>query len=283
MWPYPSTHVGTPSHLGHMDRVAATMPSQAHAGAAQEAPDIGQWEGQDVPLVRPSSCNVKGGISSSRRYLPAYLPQFGHLFQVPGLTHVLHSVDLQAWDCRKACRLLQSNALSYTDCSASPLCFGSAITLFPPCGPPQVLCCSSQYESSEGAEYCGFRVVLQWLKTSPQYDRVCFLIDNYQVQCTLAITIRMADNNEPFPPEAPLWAKMLCSLLDDLPEQCVVRCAWITGHAGLTGNGVSDYFSTWAAHTLTWHRYLTLPPSLVRSRPVLPPAPWPASSPFCLL
>ena len=74
MWPYPWTHVGTPSHLGHMDRVAATMPSQAHAGAAQEAPDIGQWEQQDVPLVRPSSCNVKGGIPSSRRYLPTYLP-----------------------------------------------------------------------------------------------------------------------------------------------------------------------------------------------------------------
>ena len=73
MWPYPWTHVGTPSHLGHMDRVAATMPSQAHAGAAQEAPDIGQWEGQDVLLVRPSSCNVKGGIPSSRRYLPTYL------------------------------------------------------------------------------------------------------------------------------------------------------------------------------------------------------------------
>ena len=73
MWPYPWTHVGTPSHLGHMDRVAATMPSKAHAGAAQEAPDIGQWEGQDVPLVRPSSCNVKGGIPSSRRYLPTYL------------------------------------------------------------------------------------------------------------------------------------------------------------------------------------------------------------------
>ena len=75
MWRYPWTHVGTPSHLGHMDRVAATMPSQAHAGAAQEAPDIGQWEGQDVPLVRPSSCNVKGGIPSSRRYLPTYLSE----------------------------------------------------------------------------------------------------------------------------------------------------------------------------------------------------------------
>ena len=65
--------MGTPSHLGHMDRVAATMTSQAHAGAAQKAPDIGHWEGQDVPLVRPSSCNVKGGIPSSRRYLPTYL------------------------------------------------------------------------------------------------------------------------------------------------------------------------------------------------------------------
>ena len=75
MWPYSWTHVGTPSHLGHMDRVAATMPSQAHAGAAQEAPNIGQWEGQDVPLVRPSSCTVKGGIPSSRRYLPTYLPE----------------------------------------------------------------------------------------------------------------------------------------------------------------------------------------------------------------
>ena len=73
MWPYPWTHVETPSHLGHMDRVAATMPSQAHPGEAQEAADIGQWEGQDIPLVRPSSCNVKGGVPSSRRYLPTYL------------------------------------------------------------------------------------------------------------------------------------------------------------------------------------------------------------------
>ena len=70
---YSWTHVGTPSNLGHMDRVAATMPSQAHAGAAQEAHDIGQSEGQDVPSVRPSSCIVKGGIPSSRRYLPTYL------------------------------------------------------------------------------------------------------------------------------------------------------------------------------------------------------------------
>ena len=80
MWPYPWTHVGTPSHLGHMDRVAATMPSQAHAGAAQEALDIGQWEGQHVPLVRPSSCYVKGGIPSFPRYLPTYLECRAHLW-----------------------------------------------------------------------------------------------------------------------------------------------------------------------------------------------------------
>ena len=74
MWPYPWTHAGTPSHLGHLDQVAATLPSQAPTGAAYEAPDLGQWEGQDVPLVRPSSCIVKGGILGSRRYLPTYLP-----------------------------------------------------------------------------------------------------------------------------------------------------------------------------------------------------------------
>ena len=65
----------TPSQLGHLDRVAATLPSQAPAGAAYEAPDIGQWEEQDVPLVRPSSCIVKGGIPSSRKYLSSYLAQ----------------------------------------------------------------------------------------------------------------------------------------------------------------------------------------------------------------
>ena len=83
MWPYPWTHVGTPSHLGHMERVAATMPSEAHARAAQEAPDIGQWEGQDVPLVRPSSCYVKGGTPNSRRYLPTYLALSSWLDLVP--------------------------------------------------------------------------------------------------------------------------------------------------------------------------------------------------------
>ena len=63
-----------PICMGHLDRMAATLPSQAPAGAAEEAPDLGQWEGQDVPLVRRFSCIVKGGIPSSQRYLPTYLP-----------------------------------------------------------------------------------------------------------------------------------------------------------------------------------------------------------------
>ena len=45
MWPYPRTHVGTPSHQGQMARVPATLPSQVPAGAAQKAPDLGQPEG----------------------------------------------------------------------------------------------------------------------------------------------------------------------------------------------------------------------------------------------
>ena len=99
MWPYSWTHVGTPFHLGHMDRVAATMPSQAHARGAHEAPNIGQWEGQDVPLVRPSSCMVKGGIPSSRRYLPTYLPlpfSLACTFSLPPLWCVSRSLFLPA-------------------------------------------------------------------------------------------------------------------------------------------------------------------------------------------
>ena len=76
MWPYPLTHSGTPLTRGQMDRLALTLPSQALAGAAQETPQLGQWEGQDIPLVRPPSCIVKRGIPTSRRYLRTYLPTF---------------------------------------------------------------------------------------------------------------------------------------------------------------------------------------------------------------
>ena len=62
--PYARTLLGTPSHPRHLNLVPATLPFQAAAGAAQGAPDLGQWEGQDFPLVNPSLCIVKGGISS---------------------------------------------------------------------------------------------------------------------------------------------------------------------------------------------------------------------------
>ena len=75
MCPYPWTNVGTASGPGHLDRVAATLLSGAPAAVAHEACDIGQWEGQDVPSVRPCSCILKGGISSSGRHLPTYPPQ----------------------------------------------------------------------------------------------------------------------------------------------------------------------------------------------------------------
>ena len=73
MWLNPWTHVGTSSNLQHLDRVAATLPSQAPAGTAEEAPDLGHWKGQHIPSGRPPSCIVKGGIPSSRTYLPTYL------------------------------------------------------------------------------------------------------------------------------------------------------------------------------------------------------------------
>ena len=72
MWPYPWTHVGTPSHLGHMDRVGATMPSQAHAGAAQEAPDIGQWEGRPLGKTFFLQCQTR---HPELPKIPTYLPQ----------------------------------------------------------------------------------------------------------------------------------------------------------------------------------------------------------------
>ena len=90
MWPYPWMHVGTPSHPGHLDLVAATLPFQAPAGPTQGAPDLGQWEGQGIPLVRSSSCIVKGGSLSSRRYLPTYLDL--HALRV---VHTLHGDERQ--------------------------------------------------------------------------------------------------------------------------------------------------------------------------------------------
>ena len=113
--------MGTPSHLGHMDRVAATMPSQAHAGAAQEAPDIGQWEGQDVPLVRPSSCNVKRGNPSSRKYLPT-------------LPALLNKTNPWRWtDKEEACFQELKRKISSTNCLGVPRPKGEIILVTDAC------------------------------------------------------------------------------------------------------------------------------------------------------
>ena len=61
------------SHPGHLDQMAATLPSQAPAGAAHQAPDLGQWEGQDASLVRPYSCFVKGKNPRLPK-IPTYVP-----------------------------------------------------------------------------------------------------------------------------------------------------------------------------------------------------------------
>ena len=37
MWPNPSTHLATPSHPGHLDRLVATLPSQT-PGAVPRTP-----------------------------------------------------------------------------------------------------------------------------------------------------------------------------------------------------------------------------------------------------
>ena len=125
------------------------MPSQAHAGAAQEAPDIGQCEGQDVPLVRPSSCNVKGGIPSSRRYLPTYLwVRGGAGVGIRHQPHSAHSFELalRAVGAARGCpgrRLLPG-------CGA----FGVGRSPTPNC-PPSGRAAGAHYPLAVGAGGCG--------------------------------------------------------------------------------------------------------------------------------
>ena len=56
------------------DTLPPGTPSRAPAGADPGAPELGQRQTQNVFMVRPSACIVKGGIPSSRRYV-SYLPQ----------------------------------------------------------------------------------------------------------------------------------------------------------------------------------------------------------------
>ena len=123
---------------------------------------------------------------------------------MPSLAHVLQSTDLQAWSCNKAARLLGSSVPTmwvYPDGSSSPQCHGSAVTLFPPQGNPTILSCSSPYESPEESEGMAVRVALQrLLQNPPPPMRVCFIIDNDQIQSKLAHSIRLSSSKDPPPP-----------------------------------------------------------------------------------
>ena len=102
--------------------------------------------------------------------MPASSSTLGHCFTIPSLAHVLQSTDLQAWNCSKAARLLESSVPTmwvYSDGSSSPQCHGSAVTFFPPQGDPTILSCSSPYESFEESEGWAVRVALQRLLQDP--------------------------------------------------------------------------------------------------------------------
>ena len=113
------------------------MPSEAHAGAAQEAPDIRQWEGQDVPLVRPSSCNVKGGIPSSRTYLPTYLGRG------PSAMHRLTAWGQWAVDLLQYTASLPGGSGQWTSCNTRPHCLRAVGS-----GPPATHCLTAWGQSA---------------------------------------------------------------------------------------------------------------------------------------
>ena len=123
-----------------------------------------QWNTSEPSILAPPSLQPVEWTPSAPppplNASPLASTQLGHFFEVPGLIDVLKRVNLQAWDCSKVCRLLSGRAPTtwvYTDGSAAPLCYGSAATLFPPTGPPRILCCSSPEKSSESSEYWAVR------------------------------------------------------------------------------------------------------------------------------
>ena len=146
------------------------------------------------------------GASRPHKSLGRLSPHTIH-FTIPSLVHVLQSTDLRAWSCNKAARLLESSVPTmwvYTDGSSSPQCHVSAVIFFPPQGVPTILSCSSPYESSQESEGWAVRVALQRLLQDPPRLRVCFLIDNDQIQSKLAHFIRLSrSNNPPLPPRVP--------------------------------------------------------------------------------
>ena len=110
------------------------------------------------------------------------------------------------------------------------------------------------------------RVALQRLLQDPPPLRVCFLIDNDQIQTKLAHSIRLSRSNKLPPQDSGIRIPVFLSLLNALSLSTQLHCAWIIGHASFQGHKVSDYFSKWAVHVLLWHTNMTLPPLCSLSR-----------------
>ena len=199
--------MGTPSHLGHMDRVAATMPSQAHAGAAQEAPDIGQWEGQDVCLVRPSSCNVKGGIPSSRRYLPTYL-----------------------W--------------VYIDGSEKKSLTGAAAVFFPHNSPAFAIAIPSPFRWSGDAEFWALLSCLRLIRTHSPATHICILPDNSEVVSVYEQAVNKHFSHRP-KSETHCYSWLMAFSHQLLHIKALVEVSWLKAHVGFLGNEIADALAKW--------------------------------------
>ena len=71
--PYPRTLVGTPSHRGHLDRVAAILPFQAPAGPAKGAAFSRLRRARALALCALARCSLK--LSLGRHLTPAVSPK----------------------------------------------------------------------------------------------------------------------------------------------------------------------------------------------------------------
>ena len=155
--PAPSLNHASLSTRTHLGEVTAFDSSQAkvifedypltltteHTWSWTQPPQgLFQWNTSEPSILAPLPLQPQEltppAPSPPVNASPLANTQLGHFCEVPELIHVLKRVDLQAWDCNKACRLLDSRApttWAYTNGSAAPLCYGNATTLFPPTGP----------------------------------------------------------------------------------------------------------------------------------------------------
>ena len=78
MWPYPWTHAGTPSNLGHLDLVAATLPSQVTCGSGSRGTSHRALGGTGRPQGRTFFLHCQRR-NPELPMIPTYLPPIqGH-------------------------------------------------------------------------------------------------------------------------------------------------------------------------------------------------------------